>query len=151
MCFTPPHRCRLVRSAWLVLGVVSLSLPNLSAAQALNITSNPPGATVELDGVPAGTTALEKNFPGDFHRTKTAVGQRLEHPMIARVTLPGFVVHEIALTEGPMDWIDLHGRHHGQYWLFKSDHFEVNLETIAGTFTGAVSAASAVQPAALRP
>ncbi|MGB2634631.1 MAG: PEGA domain-containing protein [Candidatus Acidiferrum sp.] len=152
MRFSSPHRCRLVRSAWLVLGVVSLSLPNLSAAQELKITSNPPGATVELDGVPAGTTPLEKNFPGGyFHRTKTAVGQRLEHPMIARVTLPGFVVHEIALTEGPMDWIDLHGRHHGQYWLFKSDHFEVNLETIAGTFTGAVSAASAVQPAALRP
>jgi hypothetical protein len=107
---------------------------------------------VELDGVPAGTTPLEKNFPGGyFHRTKTTIGQRLEHPMIARVSLQGFVVHEIALTEGPMDWIDLHVRHHGQYWLFKSDHFQVNLETIAGTFTGAVSAASAVQPAALRP
>lgn len=35
MRFSSPHRCRLVRSAWLVLGVVSLSLPNLSAAQAL--------------------------------------------------------------------------------------------------------------------
>ena len=152
MRFTSPHRCCLVRSAWLALSVVSLSLPNLSVAQTLKITSNPPGATVELDGVPAGNTPLEKNFPGGyFHRTKTAIGQRLEHPMTARVTLPGFVVHEIALTEGPMDWIDLHGRHHGQYWLFKADHFQVNLETIAKTFTGAVSAASAAQPAALRP
>jgi hypothetical protein len=42
MRFTSPHRCCLVRSAWLVLGIVSLSLPNLSAAQALKITSNPP-------------------------------------------------------------------------------------------------------------
>jgi S1-C subfamily serine protease len=41
-------------------------------------------------------------------------------------------------------------RHHGQYWFFKSDHFHVDLETVAGTFTGSVSAASATQPVALR-
>jgi hypothetical protein len=71
----------------------------------MKITSNPPGATVELGGVPAGTTRLEKNSPGGyFHRTKTAIGQRLEPPMIAHVSLQDFVVHEIALTEGPMDW-----------------------------------------------
>lgn len=131
---------------------VSLSLPKLCLAQSLKIDSNPPGAAVELDGVPAGTTPLDKKFPGGyFHRTKTALGQRLEHPMIARVSLPGYVTHEIALTEGPMDWIDLHGRHHGQYWLFKSDHFHVDLQTVASTFTGAVSAAAATQPLALRP
>jgi S1-C subfamily serine protease len=71
--------------------------------------------------------------------------------MVARVSLAGSITHEIALTEGPMDWIDLHGRHHGQYWLFKSDHFHVELDTIAHTFTGAVSAAPPVQPVALQP
>jgi hypothetical protein len=65
MRFTSPHRCCLVRSAWSVLGVVSLSLPNLSAALALKITSHPLGATVKRDGVPAGTTPLERNFPGN--------------------------------------------------------------------------------------
>ena len=49
-----------------------------------------------------------------------------------------------------MDWIDLHGRHHGQYWLFKSDHFHIDLETVAATFTGSITAASATQPVALR-
>lgn len=71
--------------------------------------------------------------------------------MVARVSLPGFVTHEIPLTEGPMDWIDLHGRHHGQYWLFKSGHFHVDLETVAGTFTGAISATTTVQPASVQP
>jgi PEGA domain len=98
-----------------------------------------------------GITPIEKKFPGGyFHRTKTALGQRLEHPMVARVSLTGFVTHEVALTEGPMDWIDLHGRHHGQYWLFKSDHFHVDLENVASKFTGGVPATPAVQPALAR-
>jgi S1-C subfamily serine protease len=102
--------------------------------------------------VPVGTTPPEKKFPGGyFHRTKTAFGDRLEHPMIARVSLPGYTTHEIALTEGPMEWIDLHGRHHGQYWLFKIDHFHVDLQTVRSTFTGSVSAATALEPAELRP
>jgi serine protease Do len=146
------HRPLRVRSARLLLAVVAVCLPNLSFAQSLKISSNPPGATVELDGVTAGATPFEKTFPGGyFHKTKTAFGQRLEHPMVARVSLAGYVTHEIALTEGPMDWIDLHGRHHGQYWLFKTDTFHVDLETVASTFTGAISAANATQPAALRP
>jgi S1-C subfamily serine protease len=101
--------------------------------------------------VPIGTTPLEKKFPGGyFHRTHTVIGQRLEHPLVARVSLPGFATHEIALTEGPMDWIDLHGRHHGEYWLIKSDHFHVDLDTVASTFTGTVSAATTPQPASLQ-
>jgi len=152
VCSPSPHRSLLLVSPALLLMFVSLSLPNLAPAQSLKIDSTPSGATVELDGVPVGTTPLDKKFPGGyFHRTKTAFGQRLEHPMIARVTLPGYVTHEIALTEGPMDWIDLHGRHHGQYWLFKSDNFHVDLESVASTFTGAVSAAGTAQPVALRP
>ncbi|MGB7849118.1 MAG: trypsin-like peptidase domain-containing protein [Candidatus Acidiferrum sp.] len=132
------------------LTVVSLCLPILSIAQSLKITSNPPGASIELDGVPVSTTPFEKSFPGGyFHRTHTALGQRLEHPMIARVSLASFITHEIVLTEGPMEWIDLHGRHHREYWLFKSNHFNVDLETITSTFTGVVAAATPAQPAAL--
>jgi len=147
-----PRRFPLTLSALPFLAVFSFCLPKFSFVHSLSISSNPPGATVELDGVPVGATPFERTFPGGyFHRTRTALGERLEHPMVARVSLPGFITHEIALTEGPMEWIDLHGRHHGQYWLFRSDHFQVDLDTIANTFTGAVSAATPAQPAALRP
>jgi hypothetical protein len=59
-------------------------------------------------------------------------------------SLPGYATREIPLTEGPMNWIDLHGHNHGEYWLVKSDHFHANLELICSAFTGTVSAASAV-------
>jgi S1-C subfamily serine protease len=122
---------------------------SISAGETLKIISNPAGATVELDGVPAGSTPFEKELPGGyFHRTRTVLGQRLEHPMVARISLAGFATREIALTEGPMDWIDLHGRHHGQYWLLKSDHFLAELDPISSTFTGTVNAPDAVKPAA---
>jgi S1-C subfamily serine protease len=152
MCSLSPHRPLRNISAVLSLAVVSLGLPQFSSAQSLKFTSSPPGATVELDGVSVGTTPLEKSFPGGyFHRTKTAIGQRLEHPMVARLSLTGFATHEIALTEGPMDWIDLRGRHHGQYWLFKSDHFHADLRSLASTFTGAVSVANAERTVAQGP
>jgi serine protease Do len=122
-----------------------------SSADTLKITSSPPGATVELDGVTVGATPFEKDFPGGyFHRTRTALGQRLEHPMVARLSLSGYATREVALTIGPMNWIDLHGHNHGEYWLIKSDHFHADLELISAAFTGAVAAVSAAQPAAFQ-
>jgi hypothetical protein len=54
-------------------------------ADKLQITSTPPGATVEVDGVSLGTTPLAKDFPGGyFHRTKTPLGTRLEPHGCAR-------------------------------------------------------------------
>ena len=144
----PPLRIPLA-ALW---ATIFCGCASLTSAQSLKITSNPPGATVDLNGVTVGATPLEKAFPGGyFHRTRTAFGSRLEHPMVARVSFAGFVTQEIQLTEGPMDWIDLHGRHHGQYWLFKSDHFHVDLETVAGTFTGSVAAITPALATPLEP
>jgi S1-C subfamily serine protease len=130
-----------------LLSLASVLLCSSLCAQSLKITSNPPGATVELDGIASGTTPFEKKFPGGyFHRTRTTIGERLEHPLVVRISLPGHVTREIALTEGPMDWIDLHGRHHGQYWLIKSDHFQVDLPLASDTFTGKINASLVAQP-----
>jgi hypothetical protein len=75
------------------------------------ITSNPSGATVELDGVAVGTTPFEKEFPcGYFHKTRTSMGSRLEHPLVARISLNGYATKELKLTEGSMNWISLNGR-----------------------------------------
>ena len=118
-----------------------LAWPSRALADRLQITSTPPGATVELDGVVVGTTPFEKDFPGGyFRKTKTSVGSRLEHPVVARISLAGYASKELKLTEGPMNWISLNGRNRGEYWLFKSDHFDVELKAISETFTGGITA-----------
>jgi len=130
-----------------------LLLPLRVSAEKLVITSTPPGATVEISGIVVGTTPFEKDFPGGyFHRTRTSLGSRLEHPLVARLNLAGYATKEIPLTEGPMEWISLNGRKHGEYFLFKADHFDVQLDSITQTFTGEVGANRATSaPTSSRP
>jgi S1-C subfamily serine protease len=121
--------------------LILLACPARAFAEELQITSNPSGATVEIDGVLVGTTPFEKDYPGGyFHKTRTSLGTRLEHPMVARLSLAGYVTKELTLTEGPMNWVSLNGRSRGDYWLLKSDHFHVDLQLISETFTGTVAA-----------
>ena len=126
--------------------------PSPAHAEKLQFTSNPPGATVELNGVGIGTTPCEKDLPGGyFHKTKTSFGARLEHPLVARVSLVGYATKELTLTEGPLNWISLNGRSHGEYWLLKSDLFHVDLQPIAEAFTGDVVARTSDANATLQP
>jgi len=82
-------------------------------ADTLKIASNPSGASVEIDGVTVETTPYEEEVPGGyFHKTKTALGRRLQHPMIARISLAGYTTKEIRMTEGPMNWVSLKGHNH---------------------------------------
>jgi|tagenome__1003787_1003787.scaffolds.fasta_scaffold20988746_1 S1-C subfamily serine protease len=129
------YHCRLR-----IIGMLALLFSTLPTyAEKLRITSKPAGATVELDGIPAGVTPFEKDFPGGyFHKTRTAIGSRLEHPIVARITLAGYATKEILLSQGPMNWIGLNGRHHGEYWLLKSDTFDVDLDPMDEVFTGSV-------------
>ena len=136
----------------LFAALLLLACPSHVFAEKLQITSNPSGATVEIDGASMGTTPLEKEYPGGyFHRTKTSLGTRLEHPMIARLSLAGFATKELTLTEGPMNWISLNGHNRGEYWLLKSDHFHVDLTSISESFTGRISARVADSSVSLQP
>ena len=128
---------QLLRCSVLLL----LAFPAPAFAEKLRITSNPTGAGVEIDGVAMGVTPFEKDYPGGyFRKTRTSLGTRLEHPMVARVSLAGYSTKELTLTEGPMLWVSLYGRVHGEYWLLKSDHFQVDLQPLSETFTGEISA-----------
>ena len=103
----------------------------LVSAKTLKILSSPAGATVELEGEVVGTTPFERDFPsGYFQRPMTILQKRLEHPIHLRLTLAGYITQEILLTLGPKDWLDLHRRSHGQYWLFKSDEFHIDLPAL---------------------
>lgn len=121
-------------------------------ADTLKITSKPSGAKVEIDGVVAGSTPFEKDYPsGYFRRPKTVLSPRLEHAMTARVILDGYVTREIKMTEGPNNWISLNGRNHGEYWLFRSDRFDVELKPVKLVFSGGVSTKLATGDTDLEP
>jgi S1-C subfamily serine protease len=127
-------RLLLVYAVWLF----PLAAP--SRGDTLEITSAPSGATVEIDGVVVGTTPYKQDVPGGyFHKTRTALGQRLQHSMIARISLPGYTTKEIQMTEGPMNWVSLKGHNYGEYWLLKLKQFHVDLDPISKVFTGNIS------------
>jgi serine protease Do len=112
-----------------------------SRGDTLEITSTPSGATVEIDGVSVGTTPYKNELPGGyFHKTRTALGRRLQHSMIARISLSGYTTKEIQMTEGPMSWVSLKGHNHGEYWLLKLKQFHVDLDPVSKVFTGNISA-----------
>src|SRR6267142_488653 len=147
----PPMLLSLRLRAQLAL-FVCLGLACLARAEKLRITSTPPGARVEINGVEVGVTPVEIKYPGGyFHKTKTVIGTRLGHPLIARLTFAGYSIKEVVLTEGPEEWISLKGRNYGQYWIFKADHFDVKLDSIVATFTGGVTASMPSGIATLAP
>src|SRR5580704_15953466 len=129
-----------------------LVCPTRGLADKLQFTSTPAGATVELDGMAIGVTPCEKEFPGGyFDKTRTSYGARLEHALVARISLAGYATKELTLTEGPQNWISLNGRNRGEYWLLKADRFHVNLLPIGETFTGEVVAKASDGGAGLSP
>jgi hypothetical protein len=97
-------------------------------ADTLTITSEPPGATVEIEGLVSGKTPSQTELPaGYFHKPHMAFAARLEHPVVLHVSKEGYASRQITLTDGPFEWVAITGRHHGNYFLLKSDHFEVKL------------------------
>jgi PEGA domain len=112
--------------------LASFLLAPRTHAEKLTITSVPSGAAVEIDGVAAGTTPFQIDYPGGyFHKSHTAFAARLEHPLVVRVSKSGYLSRQITLTIGPFQWVALTGRHRGSYYLLKSTRFTLTLEAIS--------------------
>lgn len=124
--------------------LAALLLAPRTRAENLTITSSPPGATVEIDGVVVGTTPYHAKFPGGyFHKTHTVFAERLEHPMIARIYKDGYTAKETHLTEGPFEWVALNGKNHGKYYLLKVTQIQITLQRVSTVLNGSVNVASA--------
>jgi hypothetical protein len=116
-----------------------LSLAPRTHAENLTITSTPPGASVEVNGSVIGTTPYTTEYPGGyFHKPHTVFSSRLEHSMIVKISLEGYVSQQVTLTEGPFEWIAVTGRHHGNYFLLKSDRFNIKLDAVSFGRSGPV-------------
>jgi hypothetical protein len=117
---------------WASLAVAALfALPPQTRADSLTISSSPAGASVEVDGKACGVTPLRLEYPGGyFHKTHTVFGARLEHALTLRIFKDGFVPQQITLTEGPYDWVSATGKHHGTYYLLKSNQVNLTLDPL---------------------
>jgi hypothetical protein len=110
------------------LFAVVLLVPR-ARAESLSVTSSPSGANVEINGALVGTTPFHADYPGGyFHKTHLVFSARLDHSMILRISKDGYASQQIMLTEGPFEWVAVTGKHHGNYFLLKSDHFALKLE-----------------------
>ena len=121
-----------LRRNCLCASLAMLALLPLAArthAETLTVTSKPSGATIEIDGAVVGITPYRVDYPGGyFHKTYTVFGVRLQHSMVLRIAKDGYAPQHITLTTGPFDWVSVNGRHHGSYFLLRSDHFNIQLE-----------------------
>lgn len=125
---------------WASLALLLFLFPAPRAfADSYTVTSTPPGATVEIDGNVVGKTPYRANVPsGYFHKTHTVFGSRLEHAMVLRVSLEGYAIEQLNMTEGPYEWIAVTGRHEGTYFLLKTNKFSVNLGAVSQSARGIV-------------
>jgi PEGA domain len=128
------------RHVCLIACMLSAALAPITRGESLRVTSSPPGATVEIDGVLVGTTPYRSDYPGGyFHKPHTVFAARLDHSMTLRISKDGYSAQQVTLTDGPFEWIAVTGKHHGNYFLLKSDHFELKLQPAdktAATGTG---------------
>ncbi len=114
----------------LIVCAAFFPIANVARAESLTINSVPAGANVEINGSLVGQTPYKVDYPGGyFHKTHTAFGERLEHPIVLRVSKAGFIARQITLSDGPFQWVGLTGHHHGTYFLLKADHFELKLDS----------------------
>lgn len=141
------RRCLLASLALLLVTLTFAAWAPHTFAETLTITSSPPGATIEIDGVVAGTTPYHVDYPGSyFHKPHTVFTARLEHAMSLRVTKDGYRTQQITMSSGPFQWIGLTGKHHGTYFLLVSDHFDVKLEPASETAAAVSDTSSRAGP-----
>ncbi|HVB87116.1 MAG TPA: PEGA domain-containing protein [Candidatus Dormibacteraeota bacterium] len=101
-------------------------------AKNLIISSTPPGARVEINGMFAGTTPYTSHFPGGyFHKPHTVFGARLDHAITLHVSKDGYLPEKITITNGPYQWVSINGRKHGNYFLLKSSHIDIKLDPLS--------------------
>ena len=133
--------------------LILASLPPISLAKDhLRIDSQPPGATVEIDGIVVGKTPYSMVVPGGYiHGTRSVFGQVLRQQMHVRLRLDGYLPLDSDLARGPMPWIALNGVYHGDYWLLKTANFSFTLNKAATAFTGNVQVASTNEGVSPRP
>lgn len=128
----PSWRPCICASFALLLSCSILIAAPRTLAKNLTITSSPLGARVEIDGLFVGTTPYTSAYPGGyFHKPHTVFGSRLDRAMVLTISKDGYLPEKVTITKGPFAWVSINGRHHGNYFLLKSEHFDIRLQQVS--------------------
>jgi len=116
-----------------------------ASAETIHITSEPPGASVEIDGVFEGKTPYEMKVPSAYFKGPNRFRKALGTPMYVRISMEGYVTQELELTRGPISYVKYEGlyAYRSEYYVLKTDHFHFSLEKTAEKLTGSVVLAGA--------
>lgn len=151
----PLQRGSKIHGISLTLLLLSTLVSTCFAKDYLTITSDPPGANVEINGMVVGKTPYKVEVPKQyFHGSRNVFGVKhlLAQQMHARVLLDGYLPKEQDLAAGPLKWIALNGTYHGDYFILRAATFNFTLEKAATTFTGNIQAdVSGTGPVVMRP
>ena len=121
------------------LALCSLLCPLLSGGtgDTVTITSDPPGARVEVNGKFIGTTPFEwkiGNYALNPHKS-WASSKRLQQSLVMTLIKEGFVPKTIRLTGQPLRWTSLNGVNSFIYYVIQSSEYHVKLDKV-GDFLG---------------
>jgi hypothetical protein len=112
----------------------AISLSPTSAAgygkTAMNVTSDPPGATVALNGRVMGVTPLEvpvEDYALKGHG-KLVWSKYLSSPITMTVAKEGYSTKTFLITHGPMTWTTMNGKTTHFYYVITNTEWSVKLE-----------------------
>ena len=143
-----PFQCRSI-----AIGIVFLCCAQAAAKEkTFTIDSDPPGATVEINGRTVGKTPYTiKVDDAVFNGTRWVWGVKhlLREQVHVRLLMEGYLPVDQDLASGPFHWIANNGVYHGDYWLIKTPEYKVRLQKADTKFSGPIEIASQT-PAAVQ-
>jgi PEGA domain len=71
--------------------------------------------------------------------------------MLLHIYKEGFAPQKVSLTSGPFEWVAVTGRHHGKYFLLKSQRFDITLDRVSKSSEESVEAALGARAGPIHP
>lgn len=103
----------------------------------LVINSDPPGATIELDGKVIGTTPYRQAIKDHYvyNGPRFAFSSYLANPISMTISKVGYVAKTMVITKGPLQWVSLNGVNRITFFVISQPQFDVTLDKV-GQFLG---------------
>lgn len=118
-----------------------------AAEEILTITSDPPGATVSINGQVAGVTPIQEKVKEFwFNGPKYLWSEFLNQPVQMTVGKEGYEPQTITITRGPYRWVNLNNTAEKIYYVITQTSFHVVLQKIEAPRERAARASAGPAP-----